>query len=76
MSKYFKVIIFSILSWLLYYGIDNWDRINKILESNEVGSSHKTFEIFLVISIVKFFLLLFGIISVLFLVFEFLKSKK
>jgi hypothetical protein len=75
-SKYSKLIFFSLLSWLLYYGINNWDRINRVLESNEVGSSSRTFEIFLIISIIKFFLLLFGVISIIFLIIQLFKKKE
>lgn len=74
--KYLRLIFFSSLSWLLYYGISNWDRINRVLESNEVGSSSRTFEIFLIISIIKFFLLLFGVISIIFLIIQLFKKKK
>ena len=76
-SQYIKarLLFLSILSWLIYFWIIN----SKIIEvfSGEVGRANSSrgfgYLIFLYIS--KYFLLTFGIISIIFLIIQFFNKK-
>ncbi len=74
--KYIKVLFYSIASWVIYFGIVNWTRLNIFLKSHQHSNPSKTLGVFLMINIVKYFLLLFGIISLVFLIIQFFKKEK
>ncbi|PWG06805.1 hypothetical protein [Polaribacter aquimarinus] len=76
MSKYLKLITLSITSLLLYYLVMNSERINATLVMIQESQSSKGLGILILIYIGKWFLLLFGILGLLYFLFELLKQKK
>lgn len=70
-----KVFCLSIISFLLYFFIDNSNRINSILISIQKSNSSKGFGVFISINLLKWFLLIFGVVS-LFLVGQKVYKKK
>lgn len=81
MRKYSKVIVYSILSWSLYYLFDYFKIEKFLLNSHErmpySTDYHTTWYLayYLLLSIFKYFLLLFGIGSLIFLAYKLYKSN-
>ena len=81
-GKYSKIIVYCILSWILYYLINYNEStisfINKvtlIFEKSPNTRIRLDFLFFLVLGLFNYFLLLFGIVSLIFLIIKFFYKK-
>ena len=74
--KLIKVLVLSILSFLFYFGINNSSKINSMLIRIQKSNSSRGFGIYLTINLFKYFLLIFGIVSFLVVLFKFLNKKE
>lgn len=61
--KLVKVLGLSVLSFGFYFMISNSDKINSIINTLLKSNSSKGFGVYIVIYLVKWFLLIFGVIS-------------
>ena len=75
-GNYIKVFTLSFCSWVGYFYIDNSERLRLFQIKADRHRIDDGFAVFLTINLVKYFLLLFGIISVIFLIVQFFKKKK
>jgi hypothetical protein len=73
--KYSKPLLFSVLSLLLYYFIENSSKINAMLLMLQESSSPKGLSYFIFINIGKWFLGAFGFIGLFFWVFKMFIKK-
>jgi hypothetical protein len=62
-KKSFKLLLISIISLLLYFFIENSKGINSIIVQIQNSGSYKVFGYFILFNILKWFLVIFGIIS-------------
>jgi hypothetical protein len=62
-KKSFKLLLISIISLLLYFFIENSERINSTIVQIQNSGSYKVFGYFILFNILKWFLVIFGIIS-------------
>lgn len=74
--KLIKVLVLSILSFLFYFRINNSSKINSMLIRIQKSNSSRGFGIYLTINLFKYFLLIFGIVSFLVVLFKFLNKKE
>ncbi len=63
LSKYGKLLTFSILSLLLYFFVDNSDSITQTLQMVVKSNSHKAMGVYILLIIGKYFLFLFGVLG-------------
>ncbi|PQJ82675.1 hypothetical protein BTO16_08845 [Polaribacter glomeratus] len=62
-KRSFKLLLISIISLLLYFFIENSERVNSTIVQIQNSGSYKVFGYFIFFNILKWFLVIFGIIS-------------
>jgi hypothetical protein len=62
-KKSFKLLLISVIALLLYFFIENSEGINSIIVQIQNSGSYKVFGYFILFNILKWFLFIFGSIS-------------
>lgn len=77
LRKYSKVIVYSLISLFLYFFFQKSEKINSIVLSIIESKSAYGFGYLILFNLLKFFLLLFGIVGIVFFLFKvFTKNSK
>ncbi len=63
LTNFLKLGVLSAVSWLIFYLIDNSEKLNRLFFTNQVGESSKKFEGFLMILIIKYSLFMTGLVT-------------
>ena len=74
--KLIKVLVLSILSFVFYFLLNNSNKINLILFKLQERNSSRGFGIYITIYLVKWFLLIFGIVSLILIISKFFIEKE
>ena len=73
--KYVKVLSFSIISLLIYYYFENSDKVNAVISSVIESKSAYGFGYIILFNLLKYFLLLFGVVGIIFFFFKILSKE-
>jgi len=75
LNRYSKLIVFSISSLLVYFFIENSEKINSVLTMLVASTSSKALGIYVLLILAKYFLLLFGSLGLLMFFYRLVKDK-
>lgn len=74
--KYLRLFLISVVSLFVYSTILNSETIKEIQQELDHDNLSDGFEFFLFTGILKYFFLTLGVLSIIFLVYTFLKDRK
>ena len=71
-----KVLGLSIFSLVFYFVLTNSEKVNSTLLKVQNSNSNKAFGIYITLHLLKWFLLIFGVISMVLIMYELVIKKK